>query len=117
MSRAKRVSILLGLVLVMMGFATRGRTGVNESARGIPVAYRTDVVVVGGGTGAVAAAVAAAESGASVFLAAPYPYLGDDMTATLRLWLEEGETPVAPLAKRIFRDQFDNPDVPHPRRL
>lgn len=77
---------------------------VNESAREIPVACEADVVVVGGGTGAVAAAVAAAEAGASVFLAAPYPYLGDDMTATLRLWLEEGETPVHPLAEKIFAE-------------
>lgn len=44
---------------------------VNESARAIPVAYEVDVLVVGGGTGAVQAAVAAAEAGANVFLAAP----------------------------------------------
>jgi len=78
---------------------------VNESARDIPVAYDVDVVVVGGGTGAVSAAVAAARAGAEVFLAAPYPYLGDDMTATLRLWLEEGEVPTTPLARRIFNDR------------
>lgn len=74
----------------------------NESARQIPVAYDVDVVVVGGGTGAVAAAVAAAEQGAKVFLAAPRPYLGEDMCATNRLWLEEGETPKAPLARKLF---------------
>jgi len=62
------------------------------------------VVVVGGSTGAVAAAVEAARSGSKVFLAAPYPYLGDDMTATLLLWLEEGEIPASPLARRIFSD-------------
>ena len=73
----------------------------RESARGIPAAYEVDVVIVGGGTGAVAAAVAAAEEGARVFLAAPYPYLGEDMTATLRLWLQEGEVPEAPLAREI----------------
>ena len=77
---------------------------VNESARGIPVAYEVDVVVVGGSTGAVSAAVAAANAGAKVFLAAERPYLGDDMTATLRLWLEEGEKPTSDLAKRIFSD-------------
>ena len=70
---------------------------VRESARGIPVAYETDVVVVGGSTGAVSAAVAAAKTGARVFLAAPQPYLGDDMTATMRVWLEEGEIPASPL--------------------
>ena len=77
---------------------------VNESAREIPVAYDVDVVVVGGGTGAVSAAIAAAEDGAKVFLAAPHPYLGEDMTATLRLWLEEGEEPTSPLAKKVFGD-------------
>lgn len=75
-----------------------------EAPRSLPVAYSVDVVVVGGSTGAVAAAVAAAESGAKVFLAAGHPYLGDDMTATLRLWREPGENPESPLAKAIFSD-------------
>jgi len=83
---------------------------VTESARKLPVAYQVDVVVVGGSTGAVAAAAAAAKAGAKVFLAAPLPYLGDDMAGTLRLWLEEGETPASPLAKRIFSGQ--PPQVP-----
>ena len=74
---------------------------VNASSRQIPVAYEVDVVVVSGGTGAVSAA---AEEGAKVFLAAPRLYLGDDMTATLRLWLEEGEKPLTPLARRVFDD-------------
>ncbi|MBL7224084.1 MAG: FAD-dependent oxidoreductase [Candidatus Brocadiae bacterium] len=74
----------------------------NESARKIPVAYEVDVVVVGGSTGAVAAAAAAAKAGAKVFLAAPRPYLGEDMAATMRLWLEPGEVPASDLAKAIF---------------
>ena len=88
----------------LLGVAT-GADQVNESARQIPVAYEADVVVVGGGTGAVSAAVAAAKDGAKVFLAAPHPYLGDDMTATLRLWLQPGETPTSPLAQRVFGDR------------
>ncbi len=80
---------------------------VNESARQIPVAYQVDVLVVGGGTGAVSAAVAAAEHGAKVFLAAPYPYLGDDVTATLRLWLEPDEKPQSPLQQRLFHIPAD----------
>jgi len=90
---------------------------VNESAREIPVAYRVDVVVVGGGTGAVSAALAAAEEGAKVFLAAPHPYLGDDVTATLRLWLEEGEVPTSPLARRIFIDTATGDSAPDPNRI
>lgn len=85
--------------------AETDRSAVNEAACQIPVAYDVDVVIVGGGTGAASAAIAAARDGASVFLAAPYPYLGDDMTATLQLWLEPGEVPSAELAKQIYSDQ------------
>jgi len=102
---------------VMASSAGAGTPAVNESARQIPVAYQVDVVVVGGSTGAVSAAVAAAQAGAKVFLAAPRPYLGDDMTATLRLWLEEGEKPTAPLAKKIFCDDIHNPQLPDPNRI
>jgi len=77
---------------------------VRQTARGIPVAYEVDVAIVGGSTGAVAAAVAAAKAGAKVFLAAPYPYLGEDIAGTLKLWLEEGEEPADPLAKEIYND-------------
>jgi hypothetical protein len=75
---------------------------VAESERAIPVSAEVDVVVVGGTCGAVAAAEAAAKAGARVFLAAPRPYLGDDVAGTLRLWLEEGEVPESALAKSIF---------------
>jgi NADPH-dependent 2,4-dienoyl-CoA reductase/sulfur reductase-like enzyme len=75
---------------------------VDQSARDIPVASEVDVVVVGGTTGAIAAACEAANAGAKVFLVAPYPYLGEDMTATLRLYLEPGEAPDRPLARQIF---------------
>ncbi|MBD3266443.1 FAD-dependent oxidoreductase, partial [bacterium] len=44
-----------------------------------------------------------AENGAEVFLAAPRPYLGEDLCATYRLWLENGETPTTELAKRLFQ--------------
>lgn len=73
-----------------------------ESAREIPVAYDVDVVVVGGGVGAVSAAVEAAEQGASVFLAAPRPYLGEDVAGTLRLWLEPGEVTGSAFEKALF---------------
>ena len=65
---------------------------IAESARAIPVCQEADVVIVGGSCGAVAAAQAAALAGAKVFLAAPRPYLGDDVAGTLRLladWLDE----------------------------
>jgi flavin-dependent dehydrogenase len=82
------------------GFARAA--AVVESAREIPVAQEADVVVVGGTCGAVAAAEAAAQAGAKVFLAAPRPYLGDDVAGTLRLWPEAGEVPSTPLARAMF---------------
>lgn len=77
---------------------------VAQSPREIPVLHDVDVLVVGGSSGAVAAAVAAAEKGASVFLAAPRPYLGDDICATYRLWLRPDEEPISPLAAALFAE-------------
>lgn len=78
------------------------RKVVHETAREIPIAYRVDVVVVGGSTAGVAAAAAAARQGASVFLASPRPYLGEDLCATLRLELPADMAPNAALTRRIF---------------
>jgi flavin-dependent dehydrogenase len=77
---------------------------VIESARNIPVAYNVDVVVVGGTSGGVAAAMAAAEHGTKVFLAAETPYLGEDICGTYRLWLNPGEEPSQPLARKAFAE-------------
>ena len=90
------------------------REAVHQSARQVPVAYQVDVLVVGGSTGAVSAAVEAAEAGAKVFLAATHPYLGDDITATLRLWLEPGETPTSELARAIFGEAHREGMEPDP---
>ena len=60
--------------------------------------------MVGGTSGAVTAAVAAAQNGATVFLAAPRPYLGEDICGTYRLWLEPGEEPASPLARIMFAE-------------
>ena len=75
-----------------------------ESPREIPVVGDVDVAVVGGSSGAVRAACEATRAGASVFLIAPRPYLGDDLCATLRLWLEDGREPTSDLAKACFAD-------------
>ena len=57
-----------------------------QSEREIPVAYKVDIVVIGGSTAGVAAAVTAAKKGASVFLAAQEPYLGEDLCGTYRFF-------------------------------
>ncbi len=94
------LSSVLWLALSQIGLA--GGKAVNQSARNIPVAYDVDVAVVGGSSAGVAAAVAAAKEGAKVFVAAPRPYLGEDLCATYRLWLEPGEELDDPLAKELF---------------
>ena len=118
MSRTLRVTLILTLpcVLLLLGDCARfespkGRVTtdeysawVNESARDIPVIYDVDVVVAGGTSGGVAAAVAAAQRGATVFLAASRPYLGVDLCGTYRLWLEPDEEPSSPLAERLFAE-------------
>ena len=99
--------------------STTGRSlaadSIVESARDIPIACDVDVVVVGGGVGAISAAVEAANAGASVFLAAPRPYLGEDVAGTLRLWLDNGETAETLLEKALF-DRKD-PIGGYPNRL
>ncbi len=113
-------SILLGLFLLSVSCspdASRPRDSgknqplpgpglgvVTESARSVPIVYDVDVVVVGGSSAGVAAAAAAARNGARVFLAAPRPYLGEDLCGTYRLWLEPGEEPRSDMAKALFAE-------------
>ncbi|MEA3226787.1 MAG: discoidin domain-containing protein, partial [Planctomycetota bacterium] len=102
----KKINHILPLFLLfslLCSLAAHGST-VNESAREIPVAFDVDVVIVGGASGGVAAAVEAAKQGASVFLAAQRPYLGQDICGTYRLWLEPDEVPTTPLAKKVFAE-------------
>jgi ribulose 1,5-bisphosphate synthetase/thiazole synthase len=95
------ITIMSVAVLISRIFAAPSE--ILESERELPVVREVDVVVVGGGSAAVAAAKSAADSGVSVFLAAPRQYLGDDIAGTLRLWLQEGELSSSPLAKAIYQ--------------
>jgi len=75
---------------------------VHQSSRQIPIVRRVDLVVVGGTLGAVAAATEAAKEGVRVLLLGSRPYLGEDICATMRLWLDEGETLHGELTRQIF---------------
>ena len=101
LSLSRILACWAGLALLAASSAFAAET-VNQSARQIPVAETVDVVVVGGGSGAVAAASEAAKAGAKVFLIAPRPYLGEDLAGTMRLWLEPGETPATELARKLY---------------
>ncbi len=74
----------------------------TEAGREIPLVQDVDVLVIGGTTAAVAAARQAAAAGAKVFLAAPRPYLGEDMAGKLRLRLEEEDDSSCEIFRRIF---------------
>ncbi len=84
--------------------ATTDAETVHQSARQIPLVRQTDVLVVGGTLGAVAAAVEAAESEASVLLVAPRTYLGEDLCATLNLWQEKLDPKNRPVSKTVQSD-------------
>jgi hypothetical protein len=79
---------ILGVLLMSLSLAA-APAFVPQSERQIPVLASVDVVVVGGTVGAIAAAAAAREAGASVYVAVPRTYLGEDLCATLHLWQDE----------------------------
>ena len=98
------------LAFVTLAACPAGASQIIESPKEIPLAFDADVVVVGGSSGAVEAACAAAARGASVVLLAERPYLGTDLCATLRLWLEPGEQPKSKLAIACFgQDRITTP--------
>ncbi len=82
----------------------------------IPFIADVDVLIVGGTSGAVSAATEAVKNGASVFLIAPMPYLGEDICGTLHLWLEN-EQPANALSKRIYADGAIPPTLLHVKTL
>ena len=88
------------LALAMSCAADAGT--VVESAREIPVAAEVDVLVVGGTAAGVSAATAAAKCRTSVFLAAGFPYLGEDIAGTLELECSGGAD-ATPLERRMRR--------------
>lgn len=106
MGVAKRAVTVGGLVV---GLAASAAAAVVEGPKELPVLQEVDVLVIGGGSAAVQAAQTAAARGASVFLAAPRPYLGEDMAGTLRLRLAEDAVPQTDLCKALFTRQ----DVPN----
>lgn len=94
--------ICSSLLLTLFVHPGLGAAFVCQSSRQIPVVREVDVVVVGGSLGAVAAAAEAATKRASVLLVGARPYLGEDLCATMKLWLDEGETQSGELTSKIF---------------
>jgi len=105
----KKHAMTAALVLLMVccsshaeGTGATKKQTVVEPVVTLPVAYNVDVLIAGGSLAGVEAACAAAENGASVLLIEARPYLGYDLCATQRLWLEQGEKPRTALTRSIF---------------
>lgn len=81
----------------------------EESGRTIPVIEETDIILVGGSSGAVSAAVSAAKSGSKVFLLAGMPYLGDDICGSFMYQIYKKEEQVqTAIAGKIFLPEGDS---------
>ncbi len=78
----------------------------------IPLVADVDLLIVGGSSSAVAAALAAAARGLSVFLAAPRPYLGDDIAAPFDYWPRPDDELDTDLARTLFPKFPDAPGAP-----
>jgi hypothetical protein len=103
--------IVFMLLMILNHFCFCGEVAGNSviatSDRTLPVVYDVDVLVLGGSTGAVAAAQETATTGAKTMLLTQYPYLGEDLTATLRLWHNKNENKeknIDPLFSTIMND-------------
>jgi len=77
---------------------------VFETTTKLPLIYDVDVVVAGGSLAGVEAACAASEQGATVLLVESRPYLGYDLCANQKLWLNPDEKLQTDLTKWLFKD-------------
>lgn len=83
----------------------------------IPFLPDTDILILGGSSGAVEAAVAARNAGARVFLATAWTYPGEDVCATLRSWLDADQRPATALAESLFGAALASGSVPAPTQV
>jgi hypothetical protein len=104
MQRDRRIvnAMMIASLLLLSASSVRS-AGVSQD---IPVTSDVDIVVAGGGCGAVAAARSAAEAGAEVLLITSRNYLGEDVAGTMQLWLEQHEEPAGDLATELYSDPF-----------
>ncbi len=110
LKETSRLALLAVLSLCSLARATpltagKPDTVVFEAATRLPLAYDVDVVVAGGSLAGVEAACAAADQGAKVLLVESRPYLGYDLCASQKLWLDTNETPETPLTKQLFKEK------------
>src|SRR4051812_10391549 len=81
----------------------------------LPVVHSCDVAIAGGGAGAVALALALRRRGLRVLVAAPRPYLGEDVVGAIRLWCDPAAVGDG-LAATLFGDGGRAPTPLHAKR-
>jgi glycine/D-amino acid oxidase-like deaminating enzyme len=97
----KSLSCIVLCVLLPLSLGAQTAT-----PKAVPIVRDVDIVIAGGGCGAVAAAESAAQAGATVLVITSRNYLGEDIAGTMQLWLEPGEEPGEGLAQRLYNDPF-----------
>ncbi len=98
----KLTKSMIGCVLACAAGMQLHAAELTVTGSTLPVIQDVDVLVLGGGSGAVAAAVKASQEGAKTFLVAPRPYLGEDLAGKLRLNLEGQDFGNHPLLAQMF---------------
>ncbi|MCH2209295.1 MAG: FAD-dependent oxidoreductase [Lentisphaerales bacterium] len=94
--------LLLTIIMAFCPLAIHADASVTESKKSLPLAYDVDVLVAGSSLAGIEAACVAADNGASVLVIEARPYLGYDICANQKLWLEDGEKPQTEISKWIF---------------
>ena len=92
MKISSALTILLNALLLCPGHLVASNDRIVEAETNLPLAYDVDVLVTGGSLAGVEAACAASDKGASVLVIESRPYLGYDICANQKLWLEPGES-------------------------
>ena len=96
------LTIILNALLVWPGFLAASSKSIVERETTLPLAYDVDVLVAGGSLAGIEAACVASDKGASVLVIESRPYLGFDICANQKLWLDPDEKPQTDISRWIF---------------
>ena len=96
------LTIILNALLVWPGFLVASSKSIVERETTLPLAYDVDVLVAGGSLAGIEAACVASDKGASVLVIESRPYLGFDICANQKLWLDPDEKPQTDITRWIF---------------
>jgi len=96
------IKVIVSVLIVSQACLTSASERIVEGEKSLPLAYDVDVLVAGGSLAGIEAACAASDNGATVLVIESRPYLGYDICAHQKLWLEPGEKPQTDITRWIF---------------